>query len=273
MTKRDTTIDVKALLHTAVTEPGCVSDAFRAFHSYSFSNQILAWSQCQHRGLKLGPIATFKGWKKLGRHVTRGSKAITLCVPRRARIATDEIDPATGDAKLKDIVRGFAYLPRFFVLAQTDGSTMPTFDPIPNFDIDKCLEKLEITRAPFTLTDGNVQGMAWERHVTVNPIGDHQTRTLFHEIAHVVLGHTAKGKVLRDGATITRAQAELEAESVSYILAEIAGLPGSEQSRGYIQNWWTETDVPEESAKSVCKTVQQILDAGTVGAQPARARI
>ena len=69
------------LLHKAVTEPGVISQAFSRFHNYSLGNQLLALQQCQMRHIEPGPIATFPRWKELGRHVRKGEKAITLCMP------------------------------------------------------------------------------------------------------------------------------------------------------------------------------------------------
>ena len=69
------------LLRSAVEEPGTLSGAYRQFHNYSLGNQLLAMFQCQARGLKPGPMATYPRWKELGRHVKRGEKALTLCMP------------------------------------------------------------------------------------------------------------------------------------------------------------------------------------------------
>jgi hypothetical protein len=69
------------LLHKAVTEPGVISKAFSRFHQYSFGNQLLALLQCEGRGIEPGPIATYPRWKDLGRHVRKGEKALTLCMP------------------------------------------------------------------------------------------------------------------------------------------------------------------------------------------------
>ena len=62
------------LLASAVTEPGVLSAAYRQFHNYSIGNQLLAWAQCQTRGIQPGPIATFVGWKEKGRHVRKGER-------------------------------------------------------------------------------------------------------------------------------------------------------------------------------------------------------
>jgi len=41
-----------ALLQAAIDEPGTIHEAFHAFHSYSVGNQILAFIQCQQRGIQ-----------------------------------------------------------------------------------------------------------------------------------------------------------------------------------------------------------------------------
>ena len=68
------------LLQSAVQEPGILSRAYSQFHSYSLGNQLLAMMQCHQRGIEPGPMATFPGWKALGRHVRKGEKALTLCM-------------------------------------------------------------------------------------------------------------------------------------------------------------------------------------------------
>src|SRR5713226_4627986 len=70
-----------ALLVEAVNKPGLVMKAYSAFHQYSIGNQLLAMIQCQMRGLQPGPINTFPKWQALNRHVKRGERALTLCMP------------------------------------------------------------------------------------------------------------------------------------------------------------------------------------------------
>src|SRR5579872_6635083 len=82
------------LLQKAVTEPGVVSTAYNRFHSYSLGNQLLALAQCEGRGIEPGPLATFPRWRQLGRHVRKGERALTLCMPitvkRAATVERDE---------------------------------------------------------------------------------------------------------------------------------------------------------------------------------------
>src|ERR1700730_6841189 len=84
------------LLHKAVTEPGIVSTAFSKFHSYSLGNQLLAFVQCERRGIAPGPIATYPRWKELGRHVIKGAKAITLCMPVTGKRTAEKHNDQTG---------------------------------------------------------------------------------------------------------------------------------------------------------------------------------
>ena len=56
---------------------------------------------------------------------------------------------------------------------------------------------------------------------------------------------------------------ELEAECVALLCCEALGLPGAEESRGYIQTFWGQGNpVPEKSAQRIMKTADQILKAG-----------
>src|SRR6266566_4720876 len=113
-------IDVmfSTLLTRAVSEPGILSRAYRAFHGYSIGNQLLALVQCLARSIAPGPIATFMGWKHQGRSVRKGEKAIVLCMPVTGKRKTT--DPDDPDAKPGTFTR-FVYRPHWFVLSQTDG--------------------------------------------------------------------------------------------------------------------------------------------------------
>src|SRR5215211_5281990 len=104
-----------ALLVEAVNKPGMIMQAYSAFHNYSLGNQLLALVQCQLRGIEPGPINTFPKWQDLKRHVKRGEKALTLCMPvtikRKEAKETGEEEDASFTT--------FVYKPRWFVLAQT----------------------------------------------------------------------------------------------------------------------------------------------------------
>jgi antirestriction protein ArdC len=262
-----------ALLVEAVQKPGVISAAYSRFWNYSVGNQFLAWFQCIQRGIALGPIHTFLGWKDVGRRVKKGEKAITLCMPvqvkrrdRRKHDATDtsaDAAPAGGDGaeRAPERVRVFVYRPHWFVLAQTDGQDYQPMS-VPAWDEATALHRLCIDRVPFEHPDGNCQGYAAERRVAVSPIAFHPHRTLFHELAHVVLGHTEELRRMDDTDRTPKNLREVEAESVALICCESLGLGGGDQSRGYIQHWLVGQPIPEKSAQRIFKAADQLLKAG-----------
>ena len=258
------------LLSRALTEPGVVSRAYSAFHDYSVGNQILALVQCTERGIPPGPIATFVGWKEKGRYVRKGEKAITLCQPVtvKRKPAADQARPA--DSTELDISQGaetftgFIYRPHWFVLSQTDGPDVEPA-PIPAWETARALETLGVVEEPFTGTDGNCQGYAHEQTIAVSPLAELQDKTRFHELAHVVLGHTSEAG-MSDSQLTPRSLREVEAEAVALVCLEALGLPGADHCRGYIQHWNARRDaepIPERSAQRIFKAADQILKAGT----------
>jgi len=255
------------LLRSAVSDPGIVSAAYRQFHNYSLDNQLLAWGQCLERGIQPGPIATFPKWKELGRYVRKGERAITLCQPVTVKRAIGGDDGADEPG----VFTRFIYKPHWFVLAQTDGTDIPPA-PIPIWDAVRALAVLDVPEVPFDATNGNVLGFARERSIAINPVNPMPHKTRFHELAHVLLGHTAEG-VQADGEITPRDLQECEAEAVALLCCAALDLPGVEHCRGYIQSWWgAGNPIPERSAQRVLKAADQILKAGAVAA-PAEGQV
>ena len=250
-----------ALLQSAVNEPGTLSQAYQQFHSYSLGNQLLAWSQCVDRGIQPGPISTFPRWKELGRHVKRGEKAITLCMPVTVK-RHGRADSGDTESDDPEIYTRFVYRSRWFVLAQTDGQELAE-QPIPAWDTDRALAALDVTEIPFDHVDGNCLGFARERSIAINPVNPMPHKTRFHELAHVLLGHTAEGQQF-DSDVTPRNLREAEAESVALLCCAALELPGVDECRGYVQHWWHQGNpIPERSAQRIFKAADQILKAGT----------
>lgn len=249
------------LLERAVTEPGIISAAYQQFHTYSLGNQLLAWAQCLERGIPPGPMATFPRWKELGRYVRKGEKAITLCQPVTVKRRT-ETDEGTDEP---DVYTRFVYRPHWFVLAQTDGAELPA-SSMPAWDAARALTALQVTEVPFDIPDGNVLGFARDRSIAVSPINPMPFKTRFHELAHVMLGHTSEGEQA-DSEITPRSLRECEAEAVALLCCAALDLPGVNCCRGYIQSWWgAGNPIPERSAQRVLKVADQILKAGHVEA-------
>jgi hypothetical protein len=261
-------VEWSRLLNEAVTKPGIISSAYRRFWNYSVGNQLLAWFQCLERGLELGPINTFMGWKECGRSVKKGAKALTLCMPVEVKCRAKEPADSQADDPIADAQQGtqtltvFVFKPHWFVLCQTEGREyVPT--ALAEWDEATALGALRIERVRFDHVDGNCQGFARDRTVAVSPIAFMPHRTFFHEIAHVVLGHTAESSRLEDGDERTpRTVREVEAECVALLCAESLGLAGCEFSRGYIQHWTGREAIPDKSVQRIFKAADQILKAG-----------
>ena len=253
------------LLEQALTEPGIVSAAYGRFHRFSIGNQILAATQLLERDLPLSPIASFNRWKDLGRSVCKGQKAISLCMPITVKRRNPDPD---GDSSSDggELFTLFKLAPRWFSLEQTEGDDYVEPIESPQWDADVALNALDITLERFEIMDGNVQGYAVKRRIAVNPLAEYPHKTRFHELAHVVLGHT-KDADCHDAASIPRSIQEVEAEGVAFLLCSILELPGRDESRGYIQSWLEEGQLPEMSAQRIFSASQKILDAGKPASQ------
>ena len=252
------------LLRDAVEVPGRLLEAYTAFHNYSFGNALLALEQCIRRDLRPGPLNTYRGWLERKRKVRKGEKGVTLCMPmpfKRAAQA-DGVQDETAELQTHYAFRFRAY---WFVLGQTEGEDTYVA-PTLGFAIDTALRALNITRTPFDEINGNVQGFARAREIAVNPLAALPHKTTFHEIAHIVLGHTTTEKLVDSEQTDVHIR-EVEAESVALICCETLGLDGAEFCRGYIQHWLkAEKEIPNHSAGRIFAAATSILKAGNPAA-------
>lgn len=245
------------LLAHALNAPGKIHECYTAFHGYSIGNQLLALLQCHERGIEAGPLATFPKWKERGRHVVKGAKALTLCMPVTCKAPKDDSDPETKPGTFTR----FIYRPRWFVLAQTDGARYEA-PAAAGWDKARALAALGITEEAFSHLNGNTQGYAKARTIAVSPIAALPLKTLFHELAHVVLGHTAEAELSDDERT-PKSIREIEAEGTAMIVCAALQLEGAEYSRGYIQHWNQDGHaIPERSAARIFKAADSILRAG-----------
>lgn len=261
----DIPIDWAALLVDAVNKPGVISTAYSRFYNYSTGNQLLALWQCLFRNLEPGPINTFRGWLALERHVKKGEKALTLCMPVTVRRKSDlngTVDDA-GAEKPQGIApyTRFIYRNHWFLLSQTEGKEyVPA--ALPAWNEDFALTTLGIERVPFNHLNGNAQGYATARQVAVSPIAALPHKTMFHEIGHVVLGHCEELKRMDDDEFTSVSLREVEAECVALICCESLELPGTDCCRGYIQHWLGKDTIPDRSVQRIFKAADSILKSG-----------
>jgi antirestriction protein ArdC len=217
--------------------------------------------QCRARVIEPGPLASFNRWKELGRHVRKGQRALELCMPLKLKAkewdekrAKDSQAP-TGDGEEPGCRTIFVFKKNWFVLSQTEGAPYEP-EPIPAWDKAAALATLNIREEAFALVDGNTQGYAatGAAAVAISPIAAMPHKTLFHEIAHVLLHH--------GNDDTEKALREVEAECVAMICCESLGLPGVEYSRGYVQHWLCVDSIPEKSAQRIFQAADRVLKAG-----------
>jgi hypothetical protein len=89
--------DWTQLLNETISRPGIVNQAYSAFYSYSFGNQIRIMMQCLEREIEIGPAATFNRWKQLGRVVAKGQKALIICMPNNRKL--ERVNRETGESE------------------------------------------------------------------------------------------------------------------------------------------------------------------------------
>ncbi|SCZ85007.1 ArdC-like ssDNA-binding domain-containing protein [Nitrosomonas mobilis] len=257
-------VDWNLLLHDALSMPGKLSEAYFAMHNYSLSNRVLAIKQLVPRGLPISPIASFNRWKELGRKVKKGEKALSLIMPLtiwKRNEASDEND------ETDKIHKGFMLKKFWFSLYQTDGDPVPEII-IPEWDREMALSRLGIREEVFVGFDGNSMGYAVPREslIAINPLNRLPFKTSFHEIAHCLL-HSEES-ILVDYLLLEKAIYEVEAESVAYLCCASLGLPGLEESRGFIQYWMSNSapgSLSDKNIRRIFGAADRILSAGHRG--------
>jgi len=270
--ERKAMVSWAALLNEAGKKPGFIHEAYNRFHNYSLGNQLLAFFQCLERGIQPGPPGTWPKWKELGRYVKKGEKALTLCMPLTCK-RTKTVTKEDGTEQEEEFAfTHFTYKTHWFVLAQTEGAE---YQPpaISGWNEETALERLNIERVEFENLDGNAQGYARRgRKIAISPIAAVPYKTLFHELGHVVLGHSDEQNFSESEAT-SRDAREVEAEAVALLCCESLGLPGAEFSRGYIQHWSRGGAISERSVQRIFRAADEILRAGREQSEQAEVEV
>jgi antirestriction protein ArdC len=241
------------------------SDAFRhylqvaaRFHSYSFGNQLLIASQMP----SATRIAGFNTWLSLHRHVRRGEKAIRIIAPVVYKKRGKESDDDCDQARL-----AFRVVPVFDV-SQTDGEDLPELAHQLTGDVARPLLE-SLTRFAFgnglCFTDkeppdqginGYFDPAAQAIYVRPTLEINQRAKTLAHELGHARLRHGTD-----DVTLVSRANCEVAAETVAYIVCNAFGVNTAEYSYGYIVGWTSDRKERRSIITSASKVAGDIVAA------------
>ena len=240
--------------------------------TYSLRNRLYLLSQFVTRGLEPEPVRTFNGWIDENRSVIKGARAFNVVVPVKASL------PGAEAQETQDEMKGFVVKKMLYSYSQTkprgkkaEDKAMSAYipPPLPAFDPAQALRDLGIEAKTFTVTepwmketDNYIGAYARGRTIYLRAMDTWVWRTMFHEIAHILMDHTHQSY---DYAA-NRSVAELEAESVSLLCRMTLGIEGDEESLVYIREWFKDGTYPEKSARRVIATARKLLEAGGVKA-------
>jgi antirestriction protein ArdC len=235
------------------------------FRQYSFNNTLLILIQMP----TATRVASYKKWAELGRQVTKGEKSLQIFAPMTKRFEKE--DAATGEKTERRAVVGFRLVPVFDV-SQTTGDALPE-DPAKPVLLDgEAPEGLWQSLAEMVFDHGYTLRTGPSEHgengytrpsdkvvqVTEGLSDAQSCKTLIHEVAHMLLH--CEDKALTEDAILHRNVAEVEAESVAHIVAQVHGLATEDYSVPYVAGWSNgKTEVIAATADRVLKTAKQIL--------------
>jgi len=237
--------------------------AFAArFRQYSFNNTMLILIQKPDATR----VASYKKWQELGRQVRKGEKGLQIFAPMTRRAKPEE----GGDEERRVLV-GFRLVSTFDV-SQTEGDALPDDVTRPVLLDGEAPEGLWESLAEivanhgYTLRfgpsqrgeNGFTEPGSKSIQITEGLSPAQSVKTLIHEVAHMLLH--CEDKALTEDAILHRNVAEIEAESVAHIVAEVHGLPTSDYSVPYVAGWSNgKTEQIAATADRVLKTAKQIL--------------
>ncbi len=236
------------------------SDVFRQylavqarFHKYSWGNCLLIAGQRPDATR----VAGYRTWQSLKRQVRKGERGIMIFAPCPYKREVE-----TNDGNTEERKGIFFRAVHVFDIDQTDGPDLPSVEvPTVQAVADDLLAKLGSVAdsrgiaVSFGALSGGTFGVSKQGKVDIDnthPTGQ-QAKTLAHELAHEALHWEDRGP-------LTRSIAELEAESVAYVVCLHFGLDVEVRASRYIALWDGDSKALRASLERIAKTARSIID-------------
>lgn len=224
----------------------------KGFHQYSFINLLLIWHQMPTSTLCAGYSAWLHRHK---RNVKKGEHALWVFAPC---IKREEETTEQGTTRRVDKLIGFRAVPTFDI-SQTEGPALNiganravfSGGDVTAENISKLFDIP--TRFVETMSDGSTDGK--EIRVALRQNKAQMVCSYFHELAHILLGHTDKELCATKNSQIR----ELEAEAVAYITARCVGVE-NEDAAAYIRAWGGGPTELESSGEAVLRVANRIAN-------------
>ena len=226
-------------------------------------------------------VASFKQWKEnFGRNVKKGEKALRIFKPM-TKIKKDENNQPILDKNGKPKTVTFFGLVPVFDVSQTEGKEMPKAPEVKEQLTD--LDYANLYRALMAIAKENDVSVRFEEMensrrgyysipenqivLRSNEMNKSQIiKTFLHEMAHAELHHADNPQKEK----LTRSTAELQAESVAYVVSSYYGIDTSEYSFTYLSGWSADKetladleaqlDIVQQEAKSLMVRMDQALE-------------
>lgn len=245
----------------------------RRFRKYSFNNSLLIFIQRPTATY----VAGFNAWKKMGVTVNKGAKAIFIYAPIIKKGDDVKINEPGVETEInKNNVMYFRAVPVFDIGDTNaeqigvkpmkpewhdDNTPSELADKIFEYALEFCKDKgIKITHED---AKGGEMGWAMGDHINLssNIAGVNKLATLIHEIAHSLLHFKDSSVFFGDEYTLnlTREQAELQAESVSFTVLRNYNLPVKHQAT-YLAMWKADKDAVIKNMTVIKKVSNFIID-------------
>lgn len=255
------TAEVGQLIHSDAWQQMLATAA--RFHQYSLGNLLLI--QAQRPGATR--VAGYRCWQAVGRHVRKGERGIAILAPCTYRAAT----VAPDESEALSVLKGFRVV-HVFDESQTDGETIHEIRPRlltgegpaglwEGLAAVVTTEGFSLLREWPTVPGANGETDWSARTVIVRPDLEPAAacKTLAHELAHVRCGHG------HQGSEYCRSDAEVEAESIAYVVLGAVGIDSAAYSGAYVAGWsGSDLAAVRRSAERVVAISQGVLREITV---------
>ena len=209
------------------------------------------WSLCNRVLVSLAgtdDARGYKQWQEVGRHVTKGSKAVYILFPQYQKVKKE--DAETGEVTESMVLVGFGAGP-VFRYEDTDGEPIERTDPTPS-DLPALYEVAE--RFGVSVRYQGHMGRAYgsfrpgAQSITLE---SHDETVFWHELAHAA--HLRVNGALKGGQ-------DSKQEAVAELSATvIAGLYGSDWSGNCWQYLQSYSGDPLSLCLSVLSDVEKVL--------------